>query len=124
MTSPRWAMPSLDALAATETHQDQRGQADLMVEVFAAVKVRDVVQWAREKLGAFLQARRRAAFRNGPITAELPRSPSIRNNWTIPIFEPHTYCYGLFHYSSKAAEKRGLVWAAKNAWFRRGLGGC
>jgi len=56
-------MPSLDALAATETHQDQRGHADLIVEVFAAVKVRDVAQWAREKLGAFLQARRRAAFR-------------------------------------------------------------
>jgi hypothetical protein len=45
-----------------ETHQEQRGQADLIVEIFAAAKVRDVAPWARQELGAFLQARRRAAF--------------------------------------------------------------
>ena len=27
--SPRWAMPSLDALAVTETHQNQSGHVDL-----------------------------------------------------------------------------------------------
>lgn len=41
---------------------------DLIAEAFAAVKTRDVAQWARDKLGASLQARRRAAFRK--LTAE------------------------------------------------------
>lgn len=36
---------------------------DLIAEALAAVKVKDVVQWAREKLGPSLQARRRTAFR-------------------------------------------------------------
>jgi hypothetical protein len=41
---------------------------DRIAEAFAAVKTKDVAQWAREKLGASLQARRRAAF--GRLKAE------------------------------------------------------